>query len=330
MAEKKKVVVWGTGRRTAMYRKWLEENYKIVAYVSTNSIKGAIYGAKVVDPTEMESLDMDYILLTVEVADIESAKQQIAGLGKVYADKCVTINELDSQTAESDYLEFTNKRQLKVIKEILSATDKEISDYDWMYSRVIEYGLFCFDEEHWHEADEKLNWAVYGLQQVPEEFAQFCCRLSVLKIQTAAEVGVYRGRSAFFICSILARKNVNLKYKMIDIANRIDDYELFKSVLPQLELCIPATSDDYRNEKFDFVFIDADHSYDASIKDYENMGIAAKVLVGFHDIYAHEYDDENGGAVRTWNEVLERTKDRKHWIFSKYPDQWMGIGCVLM
>ena len=52
------------------------------------------------------------------------------------------------------------------------------------------------------------------------------------------------------------------------------------------------------------------------------------ILQCFHDIYAHEYDRQNGGVVRTWQEVVQSTTDKKHKVFSKYPDQWMGIGVV--
>ena len=228
-----------------------------------------------------------------------------------------------------DYLTYTNERQLRVIRDLLSASDERVADYGWMYDKVVEYGIFCFNPNHWIEASEKVNWAVYGLQQVPEEFAAFCAKISTLTIGTAAEVGVYRGRSAFFICAVLARKDPDLRYKMIDLFDRIDDFELFAKVLPQLEKCIPSSSDDYKGQEFDFVFIDADHSYDASILDYNNMGQQAKVRTCFHDIYAHEDDHENGGTVRTWLEVMERTEDKGHWIFSKYPEQWMGIGCVV-
>ena len=324
----KTIIIWGTARRTAMYRKWLEENYIIKAYVKTNGITGDIYGVPVITSDDVANYDFDILIIAVEVADVESIKHEIAKIDKQVLDKCVTIDELVSSTVCSDYVDFTTRRQLRVIHELLSATDQEIKDYEWMLSKVATYGTFCFDENDWNEKSPDYNWAVYGLQQVPEEFSKFCIMLANIRVDTAAEVGVYRGRSAFFICAILARKNPSLKYKMIDICDRIDDFDEFKKVLPQLEKCIPSTSDDYKGKAYDFVFIDADHSYDASINDYNNIGINAKKLVAFHDIYAHEYDHENGGTVRMWQEVMERTKEKEHLIYSKYPDKWMGIGCV--
>lgn len=329
MIDNNRIIIWGTNRRAAMYYKWLSETYSIVAFVSTNSISGQIYGMPVVEPQELLDMNFDCIVLTAEENELDSYREKVIAINSAYADKCFSIDEIVAKDDRNKYLEYTNVRQLRVIKELLSASDNEISDYDWMYEKVVEYGIFCFNQEHWHEADSRINWAVYGLQQIPKEFASFCNYISGLRIDSAAEVGVYRGRSTFFICAILARNNPGLRYRMIDIYDRIDDFDVFYEYLPQLEKCIPSSSDDYRDESYDFVFIDADHSYDSSINDYNNLGENANVIVCFHDIYAHEYDNENGGTVRTWKEVMERTEGKEHLVFSEYPDKWMGIGCVM-
>lgn len=96
-----------------------------------------------------------------------------------------------------------------------------------------------------------------------------------------------------------------------------------------MEKKIPSTSEDYKGESYDFVFIDADHSYDGAMQDYLNIGQYAKKLTVFHDIYAHEYDEYNGGTVRLWKEVCEANSGKERKIFSIYPDKWMGIGCLV-
>lgn len=50
----------------------------------------------------------------------------------------------------------------------------------------------------------------------------------------------------------------------------------------------------------------------------------------FHDIYANEYDHENGGTVRGWQEIREEMKAHKIREFTRFPDRWMGIGVVEM
>ncbi len=78
---------------------------------------------------------------------------------------------------------------------------------------------------------------------------------------------------------------------------------------------------------FDFCFIDADHSYDGMMRDWENVGRYAKKVVAFHDIYGHEYDALNGGTVRGWQEI-RGTADGQIREYSRFPERWMGIGVV--
>ena len=130
------------------------------------------------------------------------------------------------------------------------------------------------------------------------------------------------------MCAILARKNPEITYSLVDINDTLAGYGEFRNLLPQMRKCIPSTSEEYKKMSYDFVFIDADHSYDASMTDFQNLGKYAKHLTVFHDIYAHEYDNENGGIARTWREVVALTPEQKHIVFSDYPDEWMGIGVV--
>ena len=327
-----RIIVWGTGKRAAMYHKWLISRFDVVAYVDTTRVCGNVYGIPIIPKDDLEKYDFIRIALLVETDAMDKAISEIRDVSDNLVEKTVSIDALVFEHGCDDYIRFTGNRQVEVISSILKASDEEISDYDWMYSKVVSYGVFCFNnQKHWFEQEPDYHWTVYGLQQIPEEFAEFCIFLSGLRnVSSAAEVGVYRGRSAFFISAVLLRHNPGLKYKLIDIFDRMSDYDRFKELLPCLEKSIPSSSADHKEEAFDFVFIDADHSYDASIADYENVGKNVSVLAAFHDIYAHEYDHENGGTVRTWKEVVERTPDSKHIVFSRDPDKWMGIGCVMV
>lgn len=108
----------------------------------------------------------------------------------------------------------------------------------------------------------------------------------------------------------------------------MDSYDKFHKVLPMMKKQIPATSEICKGEHFDFVFIDGDHSYNGAKTDWKNVGKTANKIAAFHDIYAHEYDSENGGIVRAWEEVKMSATNCRHIIFSKYENQWMGIGCI--
>ena len=217
--------------------------------------------------------------------------------------------------------------QLDIIRKILSASDEDVSNFEWMRSMVGRYGIFPCREGDM-DGNGNVVGARSGMIQRPNEFAEYCVYLSKWHIDTAIEVGVFHGKSSYFMCALLARNNSNLVYELVDIADNLDDYEEFHELLPQMSKRIPSTSEDYIGQAYDFVFIDADHSYEASMCDYMNLGRYAKKLTVFHDIYAHEYDHLNGGTVRMWNEVVDMTPENKHNVFSEYPNQWMGIGVL--
>ena len=327
---KESIIVWGMGKRSAMYSRWLMDNFRVEAYVADNMQGENAWGIPIISKEEIKERVFDKLVLTAESWQMEETAKEAEALLKGNKAKVISIDDLIIEGGINKYLCDEGTRQLEVIEEILCASDDELGDYDWMYRRVIRYGTFCFNNQNqWYKKSKDYCWSVYGLQQLPEEFAGFCNMLSEVPVSRAAEVGVYRGRSAYFMCAVLARKNPDLKYMMIDIDDKLDDYGRFSKVLPQLQKCIPGSSGDFSKEEFDFVFIDADHSYDASFRDYLNIGASARKLVVFHDIYAHEYDNENGGTVRTWSEVVNLTQGNEHRIFAHEPDVWMGIGCVL-
>lgn len=200
-----------------------------------------------------------------------------------------------------------------IMKDILNASDEEINDHGWMRGKISQYGIYPFGA---NARSREINWTEYGLNQVLKEFAGYCNYIGSLeRIETAIEIGVYRGRSSYIMCALLLRKNPNLRYIMVDIYDQLDSFQEFQKVLPALEKKIPSTSDDYKGEGYDFVFIDADHSYDAAMRDYLNVGQYAGKLTVFHDIYAHEYDECNGGTVRMWKEVCELNCGKEKKIF---------------
>lgn len=216
--------------------------------------------------------------------------------------------------------------QKEILERIIAATDAQVNDYEWMKHCIMEYGIYPYKNTELLFPDARFTQN--GIMQVPSEFAAFCNYISNFYIETAIELGVYRGRSSYIICALLYRKNKNLKYNMVDLVDHLDGFDVFSSILPCTKL-VPSTSDDYKGKPFDFVFIDADHSYDASLQDYINVGQYATKLVCFHDIYGHEYSRFNGGIVRTWNEVSRLSKQYVKLTFSQFENQWMGIGlCV--
>lgn len=325
----KRVLIWGTGSVAAMYYHWLIEKFEVLAFVNNESdLPKSLLGKPVINEAGISEYQYDMVVIAAIPENAKSIYLDAVDIG-VCEDSLYLVTDLfDEDECRDSYIENTVQRQLGVLKDILSSTKEERSDDKWMYHKIIKYGINCFQRD-WYKSDPSICWDAYGLMQIPEEFADFCVSLCTLKVDSAVEIGVYRGRSAYFMCALLAANNPDVKYTLVDIVDQLDNYDRFKEILPQLVRAVPSTSEDIKGDKYDFVFIDADHSYDGSIRDYENVGQYAAVMTVFHDIYAHEYDTENGGTVRMWREVMERTQGKEHRIYSRFPEKWMGIGCVL-
>ena len=287
----------------------------------------SFHSHKILSLSEVVETDADYIIITA----------QASAANGIYADLCAAgarkesiVNVYSYALVEEKFADIDKDRlpaQLAVIRKILSASDSEVTDFAWMRAVVGQYGVYPYRSED-IDGTGNVVGTCKGIVQRPNEFTEYCTYLSKWHIDTAVEIGVFRGKSSYFMCALLARNNPNLVYELVDIADNLDNYDEFYALLPQMRKKIPSTSDDFVGKPYDFVFIDADHSYDASIRDFMNLGRYANKLTVFHDIYAHEYDHLNGGTVRMWKEVVSLTPQRKHYVFSEYPDKWMGIGVI--
>ncbi len=322
----KKIAIVEINYRCGMWHEWLMRHYEVVCFVSDDASVNVIKGIPVIKVAEISKYSFDAAVVVTNDPDnslAERIKSECSEPVPVLWLDDFLKEEGNADLYEQEYV----KTQVQVLKDILAATDEQIHDREWMYKKVVSYGLFCFNGK-WYETDPDIRWVFCGMQQIPEEFTDYCLLLADLKVKTAIDIGVYRGRTSYFACAVLMRNNPELEYTLVDIEDRLNYFDEYAKVLPALKKAIPSTSADYTGKSYDYVFIDADHSYDASIADYNNVGQYASVFAGFHDVYAHEYDDENGGTVRMWQEVMQREQGNECRVFSKYPDRWMGIGCV--
>lgn len=297
---------------------------QIVALVSKD--RDAVTGedCPVISKEKVSSFEWDFIIIAAVDEAAESIRKDIGELG-IDAERVVSIKDYTAKYigTDTEYYRQTVARQIRVLKQILSASDEEVSSLEWMRARLKEYGIYPFRNQ-----GEGIVYSQYGMLQVVEEMAGLCCYISGLDVKSAIEIGVATGKSSYIMCALLSRRNPELTYTCVDICDSMDSFDTYHALLPALNKQIPTTSEDYIGKCYDFVFIDADHSYDASITDWKNVGQYAGKVTCFHDVYAHEYDRLNGGVVRTWKEAVEATKEKEHRVFSAYPDEWMGIGVI--
>lgn len=290
-----RIVIWGAGNTYKWYYKFLKEHMdagsiEIVAIVSrTNNL--CINGVRVIKPSEVNKYDFDRLVLCVcekyqKYVFEDVQRHNITDEKLIRCSQYIKTIGFDTAT----YNELINN-QISVLNEILNANDEQISSIEWIKNKIKEYGVYPLKET----TNTSVFWTQWGILQVIDEFAHFCKFISQKRFESVIEIGVYKGRSSYFMCALLTRINPNLRYICVDIVDWMDSFDEFHKILPSIEKCIPNTSYDFKDISFDMVFIDADHSYDSTMQDYLNVGSKSKKLTVFHDIYAHEYDDLNGG-----------------------------------
>ncbi len=222
------------------------------------------------------------------------------------------------------------EKGLAVVKRILNCSQDEFRSKQFILSELLSFGLANSTSE-WREMQQfsdSRNMSLFGTLQYPTEFVDFLMECSRHKPETACEIGVYTGGSAYFAAAVLQRANPKSTYTMIDVADNLIGYESFASVL-NLEKLVPSVALDHEARVFDLVFIDADHSYHGAKEDYESLGRHANMLVAFHDIHGHEYDKKGGGIVKFWGEVKSKYESSARILeFAHSRHRWMGIGVI--
>lgn len=221
------------------------------------------------------------------------------------------------------------QKGLRVVERILSSTEEQFSSRAFLLDCLLEYGIPIMSSEIFGPWVAAMNASGFGALQYPSEFVDFLRVLTTLGIGSSVEVGSFRGGSSYFMAAVLQRANPKASLTLVDIEDHVVAFELFAEKL-NIHKCIPRSSDDLAGSIFDFVFIDGDHSYLGVVRDFVNIGKRARKGVAFHDIHAHEFDNEEGGTVRAWSEVKSQLRlTHSIYEFAHSANRSLGIGLAI-
>lgn len=179
--------------------------------------------------------------------------------------------------------------------------------------------------------------------QIREEFIPLLAAFQQLQPRTILEIGTEKGGTFFCFCK-LAPADATLV--SIDLPAglfgggypewRIPIYQAFAQPGQTLHFVrgnshAPETLEKLKTilggRQIDFLFIDADHTYEGVKKDFEMYGPLVRKggIVAFHDIVAYPKEYDNQVSV-FWNEIKNRYRFEE--FVRDWNQRWGGIGVL--
>lgn len=217
------------------------------------------------------------------------------------------------------------RKGLKVVNRILASSDDEIWSRRFLLDNFHEYGLPLVTPEYFQTWAKHMNPSGFGALQVPTEIVDCLRRVMPLNIRSAIEIGVYRGGLSFFMAAVFQRLDPEFNLILLDPWDSLLGYDEFAKIL-NMRKAIPGTSDNFKDQAFDFVFIDGDHNYEGAMLDFVNLGKFAKAMA-VHDIHDHT---AGVGTPRAWGEMkLELCPTHEVYEIAHGVPRGLGIGLAI-
>lgn len=203
---------------------------------------------------------------------------------------------------------------------------KNTEDTSMFYFRnlIRELGLYDDGRLVYHDENQYINIRS-GIWQEPSQFGSLLSFLTNQKINSYCEIGPFQYWSFVLICAALSRNTENLKTVGVDKLHNVP-FEI-SQILKKLNIDhVHYTRDSFyiKDQIFELVFIDADHSYQGVKNDWINVGQYSKICL-FHDIndFNIKNDPKDQDGPRR---VFEEVEGAKITFTTNNPV--MGIGVV--
>jgi hypothetical protein len=239
------------------------------------------------------------------------------------------VHNLYKQVSELETRQMPDQDKLfNAINVLLSAPLNKLREVDFLEHMVRMAGLFPDGRGIYGPENNEYQNQQMGAWQNPRELAEFMVYLQGFRIESYLDIGTFYGWTCSLISAVLVRFNPEIKVTAIDPQVWWSTYPQIANVLPIRYL--QETSDSLVGQKFDFVFIDGNHEYSASKRDFENVGRLARIcaLHDANDDYIRGCPYQAGGVTKLWDELKAQMTHREFFA-SQHGMKFMGIGVLV-
>jgi hypothetical protein len=223
-----------------------------------------------------------------------------------------------------------------VVDRIRNESLEKLSDPSYLEFKLLpELGL---NDRHMNQYPSQLHpYCGIGIDswQYPNQFSKYLHYLSKCKIESYVEIGCHKGGTFIITVEYLNRFNPMTRCIAIDNWPR-DIIKEYVKLRPEVTYLITSSQSEefqeiYKQQKWDLVLIDGDHSYAGATKDFALVKDQAQ-HIAFHDIV----NSLCPGTQQIWADMktqypaerLQQWTDQYDEVLLKMRGSIMGIGLV--